>query len=427
MSEIMRLNGIECIARGALESGVKVVAGYPGGPVTGVTENLAKAKGGGVHVEWSSNEKDAVACAFGAAVIGARSLVAIKHVGLNVASDAIMMSTFTGVKGGLVIAVGADPGGIVSQNEMDDRYYAALFMLPMLEPATPQEALEMTRYAFSLSEKYGIVVLLRLSSAFLKFSENVQVSSLPGKKDRMENFRFRPNKEHLSLGRYVLETNRNRHKRLAFAGEELNSSEFNKIEGNHNASFGIITSGPILKKIKQATKRISRSFKILSLGIVYPFPRTVISNFVESLKGVLVVEEIEPYIEEKIQYLNIPVRGKISGDLPREGSLETEDIEIGLRRFLGQEVPLRRFEIRSKEHISSNKTVRWAKGCPILAGHRALYQALDKMEDPICIGGVGVVSWGAEEPFKSLVSTCCMGISPSVVSGMYHARTLHGL
>ena len=425
MSEIMRLNGIECVARGALESGVKVVAGYPGGPVTGVIESLTKAKGEGVHVEWSSNEKDAVACAFGAAVIGARSLVAIKHVGLNVASDAIMMAVFTGVKGGLVIVVGADPGGAVSQNEMDDRYYARLFMLPMLEPATPQQALEMTRYAFSLSEKYGIVVLLRLSSAFLKFSENVQVGSLPGKKDRIENSRFQPNKEHLSLGTYILETNRNRHKRLAFAGEELNSSEFNKIEGNEKARFGIITSGPILKKIKQATKRISRSFKILTLGVVYPFPGFILSKFIKSLNGIFVVEEIEPYIEERIQHLNIPVRGKISGDLPREGSLETEDIEIGLRRFLGQEVPLRCFEIRSKEHISSNKTVRWAEGCPILAGHRALYQALDKMEDPICIGGVGVVSWGAEEPFKNLVSTCCMGISPSVVSGMYHAGTSH--
>ena len=425
MPEVMRLNGMECVARGALESGVMVVAGYPGGPVTGIIESLAREKSQGIHVEWSPNEKDAVACAFGAAMIGKRSLVAIKHVGVNVASDAIMMAAFTGVKGGLVIVVGADPGGTVSQNEMDDRYYAPLFMLPMLEPCTPQEALEMTRYAFSLSEKYRIVVLLRLSSAFLPFSENVQLGSLPRGKDRIKNFRFKPNKEHLSLGSYILETNHNRHKRLALAEEELNSSKFNKIEGNHKASFGIITSGPILKRVKEVTKRISESFKILTLGVVYPFPRSIISEFFKSLKGVLVVEEIEPYIEERIQHLNISVRGKISGDLPREGSLDTRDIEIGLRRFLGQDVPLHPFEIRSKEHISSNKRIRWVKGCPILAGHQALHQALDKMEDPICIGGVGVVSWGADELHKNLISTCCMGISPSVVSGMYHAGTNH--
>jgi len=425
VSEVIRLNGIECVARGALESGVSVVAGYPGGPVTGVIEYLAKERRKGMYVEWSPNEKEAVACAFGASMVGKRSMVAVKHVGVNVASDAIMMLSFTGVKGGLVIVVGADPGGVVSQNEMDDRYYAPLFMLPMLEPSTPQEALEMSRYAFDLSEKYGIAVLLRLSSFFLRFSENVRVSPLLGKEGKKRSFRFKPDKENFSLGTYVLETNRNRHKRLELAEGELKSSKFNKIEGEENACFGIITSGPILKRIKEAVKDTSESFKILSLGILYPFPKFLVSKFISSLKKVFVVEEIEPYIEERIRYLNIPVRGKISKDLPGEGSLGVEDIKIGLRRFLGEDVSLRSFEIRSKRHISSNKKIHWAKGCPILAAHKALHQAMDKMEDPICIGGVGIVSWGADEPYKNLISTCCMGISPSVVSGMYHAGAEH--
>lgn len=423
--ETMKLNGVEAVARGALESGVSVATGYPGGPITGIIESLARERREGIHVEWSSNEKEAVACAFGAAMVGKKSLVAIKHVGVNVASDAIMMTAFTGVKGALVIVAGADPGGIVSQNEMDDRYYAPLFMLPMLEPSTPQEALEITRYAFSLSDKYGIVVLLRFSSTFLKFSEEVRLGQLPEKEDSPDNLRFEPDKEHLSLGTYVLETNRNRHKRLTLAEEELSSSKFNRIEGNQKAILGIITAGPILKRVKEATKCTSKSFKILSLGVVYPFPRSIISEFTKSLERVLVVEEIEPYIEERIQDLNIPIRGKMTGDLPREGSLDQRDIEIGLRRFLGQDVSPRPLAIRSQEHIHANKRTRWAEGCPILSGHQALRQALNKMEDPICVGGVGVVSWGAGEPYKNLISTCCMGISPSVVSGMYHAGTSH--
>ena len=438
-----KLNGIQLAALGALEAGIRVAAGYPGGPVTGVIHSLAEAKRDGnaedLHVEWSPNEKDAFSTAFGAAMVGQRALAAVKHVGANVAADAIMAAAFSGVRGGLVIALGSDPGGKVSQNEMDERHFAPLFELPMIEPSTPEQARSMARYAFELSETCGTVVLLRLSSVFLTRSEigetgeagPADIGTQDGKADGQpggtlpitieDRGLFIPRREQLSLGSFILEASRGRNERLAHAKKELETFPFNIIEGDEGAPFGIITTGPTVTKVRDSLMHAAGKFRILCLGVIYPFPESVISRFAEGLEGILVVEELSPFMEEKLLNLRVPVRGKLTGDLPREGALDAKDIGIAIERFLGDDTPVRSFDVRNREHLSTGKAVRWAEGCPVKAGHEALRQALDRMKKPLCIGGVGVVSWGGREPFENLASFCCMGISPSVAAGIYHA------
>ena len=420
------VNGLEAVAWGALDSGVQFVSGYPGGPVTSVLSEISTARSPDIHVEWSVNEKEAFAGAYGAALLGRRSLAVMKHVGINVASDAIMNAAFTGIRGGLVGVTGADPGGLVSQHEMDDRFYAPLFMLPMLEPATPQQAYEMVGYAFELSERHGIVVLIRMASAFLTYRDMVE----PRKQSRSElggkPARFVPKPENACLGLYILQASRGRHERFSAACEELAGSGFNAALGSARASCGIITSGPTARKVDEAARSLSMPIAVLRLGIVYPFFRKAVLNFMESFDTILLVEEIEPWLEEKLRDLHARVLGKMSGDLPREGSLSVEDVKIALERVTGRKTPLRPFDQRASEHINTSKTLRWADNCPIRSGHMAFRKALDKLNDPLCIGGVGVVSWGAREPFFNLYGTCCMGISPSVVGGMYHAAANHG-
>ena len=137
------------------------------------------------------------------------------------------------------------------------------------------------------------------------------------------------------------------------------------------------------------------------------------------------VEEIAPYLEERLTRFGIAVRGKLTGDLPGQGSLDERDVAIALRRMAGEDAPIRPFDERRDEHLVPKLRSRWVDGCPIAAGHRGLRAALDRMQNPLCIGGVGVVSWGCAPPFETLFSSCCLGISPSVVSGMYHAGTDH--
>ena len=419
-----KMNGIEAAAWGSLHSGVSVATGYPGGPVTGVIETLLKNRTPGLHIEWSASEKDAVACALGASLVGRRSLAVVKHVGMNVAADAVMTASLTGVKGGFLIVLGADPGGIVSQNEMDDRFFAPLFGIPMIEPCTPGQVYEMTRLAFTVSERRGLPVLLRLSSAFLN-NEPSEVSLEPAVKAPVRNARFAPRQEHVSLGTFIMEANRARHDRLSAAEQDLR--HLYSLDAAAPNDLGIITTGPTLTTVRTALSEAAVEARVLSLGLIYPIPEALLNRFAKDCRHILVVEEIEPYLEERLRAVSPPVWGKLTGDLPREGALDKRDVVIAVRRVWTRmngnspDVELRSFEERARTHSSRNVRPRYAPGCPIEAGHRALRQALDRMRNPLCIGGVGVVSWGSKLPFENLYSTCCMGISPSVVSGMYHA------
>ena len=425
MAQEVKTSGIRAVARGALEAGVEFAAGYPGGPITGIMAGLFAEASPRLHVEWCPNEKDAVAGAFGAALVGRRALAVVKHVGLSVASDAVTAAAFTGIRGALVVATGADPGGRVSQNEMDERSYADLFMLPMLEPSSPADAVRITRYAFELSERTGAPVLLRVSSAFLQISEAIPSQASPSADDRERSFRYEPTAERTALGRFILDSNRNRQRRFAHAATELEAAELDTVEGDAIAELGIVTCGPTLSAVHAAVRSTGTAARILCLRSLHPLPERAIASFTAGVQRVLVVEEIAPYLEERMVRFGIAARGKLTGDLPAQGALDERDVAIALRRVGGEDVPVRSFDERRDEHLAPKMRPRWVDGCPIAAGHHGLRTALDRMQDPLCIGGVGVVSWGCAPPFETLFSSCCLGISPSVVSGMFHAGTDH--
>ena len=334
-------------------------------------------------------------------------------------------AAFTGIRGALVIATGADPGGRVSQNEMDERPYADLFMLPMLEPGSPTDAARITRYAFELSERTGAPVLLRVSSALLRISESLPPQPNPRPDDGERSFRYEATPERTALGRFILDSNRNRQRRFARAGAELASAGLDTVEGDATARLGIVTCGPTLAAVRAAVRSTGTAARILCLRALHPLPERAIASFAAGVERVLVVEEIAPYLEERLARFGIAARGKLTGDLPGQGELDERDVAIALRRMAGETVPPRPFADRRDEHLAPKLRSRWVDGCPIAAGHRGLRAALDRMRDPLCIGGVGVVSWGCAPPFETLFSSCCLGISPSVVSGMYHAGTDH--
>ena len=414
------------MARGALEAGVEFAAGYPGGPITGIMAGLFAEASPGLHVEWCPNEKDAVAGAFGAALVGRRALAVVKHVGLSVASDAVTAAAFTGIRGALVVATGADPGGRVSQNEMDERPYAELLMLPMLEPSSPADALRITRYAFELSERTGAPVLLRVSSAFLRISESIPPQPNARADDTERSFRFEPTPERTALGRFILDSNRNRQRRFAHAAAELEKADLATVEGDATSKLGIVTCGPTLAAVRAALQSTGTAARTLCLRALHPLPERAIAAFAAGVERVLVVEEIAPYLEERLARFGIAGHGKLTGDLPGQGALDERDVAIALRRIAGEEVPPRPFDERRAEHLAPKLRSRWVDGCPIAAGHRGLRAALDRMQDPLCIGGVGGGLLGMRTAaVETLFSPCCLGISPSVVSGMYHAGTDH--
>jgi TPP-dependent indolepyruvate ferredoxin oxidoreductase alpha subunit len=363
-SSFVLLTGDEAVARGAVEANVKVAASYPGTPATEILEALAEvAKTFGIYVEWSINEIVAMEVAAGASMTSVRAIVSMKHVGLNVASDAAMTLAYTGVEGGLVIAVCDDPALHSSQNEQDTRYFALHSNLPFLDAANPQEALDMSREAFEISEKLQLPVILRLTTRVAHGKARVRISEI-AKSSRKAEF-------DKNISRWVMVPSNaiKQHSalkgRLEKAAELANSSKFNVIEDN-GKEIGIIGSGIgyyYARSILDASK-----FSWLKLGFVYPFPTEVVKQFASKVKKIIVVEELRPYIESNIQCLHAEILGKNKLGLSEIGeftpdALRTAFAELGL---------CEKAERQEELDLPPRPPVL-CPGCP----HRAFYYALN--------------------------------------------------
>ena len=276
--------GNEAIARGAYEAGVTVASAYPGTPSTEITESIAKYDE--IYSEWAPNEKVALEVAIGASIAGARAICAMKHVGLNVAADPLFTVSYTGVNGGLVIAVADDPSMHSSQNEQDSRYYARSSKVPMLEPSDSQECKDYAKLAFEISEKFDCPVLLRLST---RVSHSQSIVELGEKSD----YQLREYKK--DAQKYVMmpAMARKRHveveKRMAALKEFAESTSVNKIEWG-SKDIGVITSGIAYQYAKEAFGNVS----YLKLGLIYPLPEKMIADFAKQVKTLYVIEELEP-------------------------------------------------------------------------------------------------------------------------------------
>ena len=294
------MSGNEAIARGAFEAGVRFAAAYPGTPSTEILENMALYKE--MDAQWSPNEKVALEVGIGASLAGSRVLVAMKHVGVNVAADPLLTFAYTGVNGGLVLVAADDPGMHSSQNEQDSRHYARLAKVPMLEPADSQEAKDMVREALEMSEEFDTPVMLKSSTrishsqTLVSLGERVDVPIKPYEKN-IKKYVMIP--AYGRLRHVVVEERMNRLREFA------EQSPLNRIEWR-DKKIGVIAAGICYQYVREALPDAS----VLKLGICYPLPPKLIEEFAAGVDKLYVVEELDPFMEEQIKAMGIAVTGK---------------------------------------------------------------------------------------------------------------------
>ncbi|NJE43412.1 indolepyruvate ferredoxin oxidoreductase subunit alpha [Thermococcus sp. GR6] len=423
------LLGNQAIARGALEANIAVFAAYPGTPSSELTDTMAMvAKKAGVYMEYSTNEKVAFETALSAAWAGLRAMTAMKHVGLNVAADTFMSAVGMGVEGGFVIMVADDPSMWSSQNEQDTRVYAKFANVPVLEPISPHEAKEMTKYAFELSEKFKHFVILRTTTRSSHARGDVVLGELPEEiktgKRKFGEFKKDPS-------RFVdVPANARRFhpqilEKIEKIREELNNCPFNWIEGKEDAKVGIIAPGLSYAYVKEALAWLGiEDVKILKLGTPFPVPYGLLEKFVDGLEKVLIVEELEPVVEEQVKTwaydkgLTIPIHGK---DLvPRIYEMTTRRAVEAIAKFLGLETPIDFAELDEKyKKVSEMVPPRPPSLCPACP-HRNTFYAIKKAATPRAIfpSDIGCYTLGVLPPLKAVDTTVAMGGSIGVAHGL---------
>lgn len=390
--------GNEGIARGAYEAGVKVSSAYPGTPSTEISEYLVNYKDE-VYVEWAPNEKVALEVAIGASMSGVRSMASMKHVGLNVAADPLFTASYIGVTGGLVVVVADDPGLYSSQNEQDTRSIAIAAKVPLLEPSDSQEAKDFTKLAFEISEEFDTPVILRTttrlshSQGIVEMEDRLEKEIIEYKRNPQKNVMVPANaaKRHP-----IVEENL---KKLAEKGSSIDN--LNKMEIN-DKSIGIITSGIPYQYVKEALPNVS----VLKLGIINPLPKELIEKFSKKVDRLIIVEELDPVIENQIKAWGIECEGKELFSLCYEYSanmIKEAIIGEGVLAREKSEAPIRPPIL--------------CPGCP----HRSVYSVLNKLKIHGA-GDIGCYTLGAGEPLNVIDSTICMGASISSLHGMEKAR-----
>ncbi len=394
------LSGNEAIARGAFEAGVKLAVAYPGTPSTEILETLA-AKFPSIYSQWSPNEKVAYEVGIGASVGGARTLVAMKHVGLNVAADPFMTQAYTGVNGGFVIVNCDDPEMHSSQNEQDNRYFARFAQIPVLEPSDSQEAKEMMIKAYEISEEFDVAVMLRLttrishSKGIVEIGDQISYTERKFAKDPSKYVMIPSNarKRHVIVNERV--------KRLE---EYCENSPFNFVEKN-GSKLGIISSGVAY----QYAKEVAPDFDYFKIGIGYPLPLKKIKEFIESHDQVVVIEELEPFYEDQLNAAGMNIEGKkYFGNL---GEMSPHRVAEGLKEagFIN-DVALA--EIAPEKDMFPRPPVL-CPGCP----HRGAFMALKKLGVTVT-GDIGCYTLGVLEPLNAMDTCICMGASIGTAIGM---------
>lgn len=392
------LLGNEAVARGAYEAGVKVASAYPGTPSTEITEYIAEYDE--IYAEWAPNEKVAAEVVIGASIGGARSICAMKHVGLNVAADPLFTASYTGVNGGMVICVADDQGMHSSQNEQDSRHYAISSKTLMLEPSDSEECRDFVKLAFDLSEEFDTPVLLRLSTRVSHSRSMVEIY------DREEK-QLKEYKK--NIAKYVMmpAMARNRHKvveeRILKLKEWVEDTKINSVEMN-DKKIGVISAGIAYQYAKEA---LAENASYLKLGVVYPLPEKKIREFVESVDICYVIEELDPIIEDFCKSLGLNVIGKEKFPLTGEYGaamiaktiLKTESESVSVDESIPQRPPV------------------MCAGCP----HRGVFYVLKQLKLTV-MGDIGCYTLGALPPLNAMDTTVCMGAGVGMAHGMEKAR-----
>ncbi|MBC8209250.1 MAG: indolepyruvate ferredoxin oxidoreductase subunit alpha [Desulfobulbaceae bacterium] len=390
-------SGNEAIALGAHEAGVKVASGYPGTPSTEVMENLSRYEG--VYTEWAPNEKVGLEVAIGASFAGVRAFATMKHVGLNVAADPLFTAAYTGVRGGLVILVSDDPEMHSSQNEQDSRNYAFAAKLPMLDPSDPAEAKEFIKLAFRISEEFDTPVLVRTTTRIAHVKGVIERGEMESSSVEL-TMEKDPQKlvmlpGHARMRRVVLE------ERMAKLRAYAETTECNRIEEG-DRSRGFITSSVSYLYVKEAFPEAS----VLKLGMCWPLPEEKIRAFADSVDELIVVEELDPFLENHIKAMGIACKGQEC--VPAIGELNTAIVRTAIDPDSAPELlPAPQLPMRPPNMCA---------GCP----HRGIFYNLSKMKVFVS-GDIGCYTLGALPPLAAMDSCVCMGAAVTVAHGMSKA------
>lgn len=391
------LLGNAAVARGLYEAGCRFISAYPGTPSTEITEEAVRFTE--MYSEWAPNEKVAMESAIGASMAGARSFCAMKHVGLNVAADPLFTVSYTGVNGGMVIAVADDPGMHSSQNEQDSRHYAEAAKIPMLEPSDSAECLEYTKLAFELSEKYDTPVIIRTctrvahSQSLAELSERTEVPLRDYTRD-ISKYVMSPGN---AIGRHVVVE-----KRTGELKEYAETSGINRVE--MGSGIGFICAGTCYQYIKEVFPEAS----VLKLGMAWPMPDALIRDFAAKVEKLYVIEELDPVIENHVRALGIvPDGGKnltgLLGELSQSKLMAAMGVTAAKTSAIEEKLP--------------GRPPVMCAGCP----HRGLFAVLSKLKLTVT-GDIGCYTLGSMMPLFAMDSTVCMGASIGMAHGFTKVR-----
>ena len=398
MKQLMQ--GNTAAARGLYEAGCCVASSYPGTPSTEITEEAAKYDA--VYCEWAPNEKVAMETAFGASLAGKRSFCGMKHVGLNVAADPLFTVSYTGINAGMVICVADDAGMHSSQNEQDSRHYARAAKLPMLEPSDSQEALEFFRKAYDISEEFDAPVIVKMctrvahSQSLVETGERVEIPSKPYEKN-ISKYVMMPGN---AIKRHPIVEERM--KRLADFSE---TSDLNRIDKGDENSVGIITSSTCYQYVKEAC---GDKYPVLKLGMIWPMPDKKIREFADSVNRLIIVEELDGFIEEHCLTLGLKCEGKSLFGCLGELSQNIIAEKLGMNTPSG-------VKLDGSVKIPARPPMMCA-GCP----HRGLFFTLNQAKCTV-LGDIGCYTLGAVAPLSAMEMTLCMGASVSALHGFSKA------
>ena len=391
--------GNEAVARGLYEGGCSFVSSYPGTPSTEITECAAKYSE--IYAEWAPNEKVAVEAAFGASLAGKRSFCGMKHVGLNVAADPLFTISYTGVNAGMIIGVADDAGMHSSQNEQDSRNYAKAAKLPMLEPSDSAEGIAFAKLAYEISERFDTPVLLKMctrvahSQSIVKLSDRMESAQKPYEKN--------PPK-YIMMPGFAKKRHPIVEARLRAIAEYAETADFNRWEKGTDRKLGIITSSTSYQYVREVCKD---DVSVLKLGMIWPLPDQKLKDFAASVDRVVVVEELDGFIESYCKTLGINVEGKNLFSNIGELSQNLIAEALGLGSPKGSALD---------ENIPARPPVMCA-GCP----HRGIYYTLKKLKLNV-IGDIGCYTLGAVAPLNAIDSVICMGASVSGIHGFNKAN-----
>mgnify|MGYP002510228682 CR=1 FL=1 len=427
------LMGNEAIALGAIAAGVNLVSGYPGTPSSEVLETIAKHRPAGTYAEWSVNEKAAMEVAAGAAYAGARSMVTMKQVGLNVASDPLMSLEYIGVKGGMVVLVADDPGPISSQTEQDTRHFSAFSKLPCFDPCSAQEAYEMVQEAFDYSEKYNTPVFLRPTTRVCHGYASVDVKDPEEYTQHIPGGFVKDSKRWVIFPRLSYQNHIKIEERNAALADDFSSYHRNRIypacEHNRNSRKGIISGGISFTYALESLEELGM-VRLFKVATPHPFPEKLALEFLEGLDEVLCLEELDPVLENELtricgkHHLPVNIYGKLTHHVKNAGENTRDSVHKNVMDFLGTEAEYLKGTAAHTKTVSPENPPALPIRPPVLCAgcpHRASFYAVKsamKGKKTIFCGDIGCYTLGNAMPLD-MVDTClCMGAGLGIAQGV---------